>query len=457
MSFEIDTQRAFTDLFATSETAFWLDGAAEGARYSYLGSGSGPWSESLEYRVGSGVVRRRRGAVLEEIPGSIFDVLDNSLADHLVRPVHVSLPFTSGYVGFFGYEVKADCGSSNLQQSPHPDAAWVFADQLIAVDHVAKTTYLLVTAPAGAPAEPGRRWITETSARLHALSDPEAASEFSAPDDAELERLLVRDRARYLADVQKAIDALKAGESYEICLTNTAVLRAPPDPVAHFSALRRQNRASYSSFLRFGRLSIASSSPECFLQIDAGGTIGSRPIKGTVARSDDAAVDARRRAALATDPKARSENLMIVDLLRNDLGQVCEIGSVSVPGLMEVETYANVHHLVSTIRGRLRADVGPVRAVQRCFPPGSMTGAPKLRSMEIIGELENRARGPYSGALGYFGTDGAADLAVVIRTAVIGEFEMTVGAGGAIVLDSSPTEEFAEMLLKMRTPLIGAP
>jgi para-aminobenzoate synthetase len=459
LAFEIDTQRAFTDLFGRSASAFWLDGGGGRSRFSFFGSGDGPWSETLEYRVGSGVVTRRRNGTTDQLGGTIFDVLEGSLADRAARPTALPLPFTAGYVGYLGYEVKADCGSPNRDRSLHLDATWVFADQMIAVDHVAHVTYVLATAPADADPEPARRWIAETATRLRDLeSCPTPAPEYLAavlsahPD---IERVLVRDRARYLLDVQLCLEALRAGDSYEICLTNTAILPAPPDPLSYYGGMRRENLGAYSSFLRFGLLTIASSSPECFLHIDSSRIIESRPIKGTTPRSNDPLVDAQRREALANDPKARSENLMIVDLLRNDLGKVCEIGSVTVPRLMAVETYANVHHLVSTIRGYLRDGVSSVRATQQCFPPGSMTGAPKLRSMEIIGELEGRARGPYSGVLGYFSTSGAADLAVVIRTAVIDDTATSIGAGGAIVLDSSPTDEFAEMLLKMQTPLMG--
>jgi para-aminobenzoate synthetase len=457
----VDAEAAFTRRFSRAPHAFWLDSsrvAAGLSRFSFLGDGTGPLAELVRYDVSAGITRvERPGRPATLRAESVFDYLKRELARRRVADPDLPFDFAGGYVGYFGYEMKADCGAPAGHRAPTPDACWLFADRLVVVDHEERRTYLVCVAEDTPAAAAGATaWLDETAAFLLALRPVEPVATWGNPfsDGAPpVEPWLVRDRATYLADIDACRRELLAGESYEICLTNAAWLPAPTDPLGYHRTLRRLNPAPYAAFLKLGDVTVASSSPERFLKIDRDGNVETKPIKGTAPRDHRPEVDARLRDALTTDPKTRAENLMIVDLLRNDLGRVCAVGTVAVPKLMATESYATVHQLVSTVRGTLRDGVDAVDAVRSCFPGGSMTGAPKLRTLEIIDRLETEARGVYSGAIGFLGLSGAADLSIVIRTAVFVGERMHLGAGGAIVLDSDPAAEYDEMLLKTAAPM----
>lgn len=457
----VDADAAFTLLYGTSTRAFWLDSSrvAPGlSRFSFLGDASGPAAEVLTFRVGEdSVTVAPSGRVPYRERGSIFEALQGRVGRAVAGAERLPFDLNGGYVGYLGYEMKAACGSPNTHRAQTPDALWLRADRFIAIDHLARQTYVVAVAEPAAAGE-ARAWMEKTASALCGLAEsghPDEAD--TAPSEMDPARWLVRPRQQYLADIAECQRQLHAGESYEICLTNNLRLPAPDDDLAFYRRLRRLNPAPYSAFLKVGELAICSSSPERFVRVDRGRTAESKPIKGTAPRDADPVLDEKLRQSLETDAKTRAENLMIVDLLRNDLGRVCEIGSVTVPKLMATESYATVHQLVSTISGKLRADVSAIECVRACFPGGSMTGAPKLRTMEIIDSLESEARGVYSGALGYFGFTGTADLSIVIRTAVRWRSELVVGAGGAVLLDSDPLCEYDEMLLKARASLQALP
>jgi para-aminobenzoate synthetase len=458
---EVDTEAAFIALYGTRTKAFWLDSAyveAGLARFSFLGDADGPDGEVLTFRIGdSAVVVEPTAGIPYLEPGTIFDALDRRTGRHVTGTENLPFNLSGGYVGYFGYELKANVGASFVHRAATPDAMWIRASRFVAVDHAEHRTYALAVVESDA-ADSATAWLNRTVQKLQKL--PTAAAERQPPAVANIAGIsdwMVRSRPRYLADIAECQRRLRAGESYEVCLTNKARLRAPQDDLEYYQRLRRLNPAPYSALIRLGELTIFSSSPERFLRIDYQRTVESKPIKGTAPRSTDPALDEQLRSSLQNDDKTRAENLMIVDLLRNDLGRVCEIGTVTVPAFMATESYATVHQLVSTIRGVLRSDVTAVGCVRACFPGGSMTGAPKLRTMEIIDSLETEARGVYSGTLGYLGFAGTADLNIVIRTAVRWRDELTVGAGGAIVLDSNPRAEYDEMLLKAEAPLRALP
>jgi para-aminobenzoate synthetase len=454
LPFAVDAEAAFLDLYADSPDFFWLDSSRVErglSRFSFLGDASGPLSEVLTYCAAARAVNIQDADGLRVHGGGVMELLEERLRERRVENPGLPFDFNAGYVGYFGYEMKADCGASAPHRAETPDAAWIFADRLVAVDHEEGRTYVVAFHLGDeATRADARAWADATAARLPQLSAPSHPDRDGAtPVSARwIEEHLVRDPAGYEQDVEECLDQLRRGESYEICLTTK--LRAPfhEDDVAFYRRLRRANPAPYSALLRLGGVTVFSSSPERFLRIDEKRRVESKPIKGTAPRDTDSERDAQIAHDLAQDPKTRAENLMIVDLLRNDLGRICEIGSVRVERYMAVESYATVHQLVSTIAGQLNSAVSAVGAVRACFPGGSMTGAPKLRTMEIIDRLECEARGVYSGTLGYFGLAGGADLNIVIRTAVRVGDELTVGAGGAVVLDSSPRGEYEEMLLK---------
>ncbi|MET0318948.1 MAG: aminodeoxychorismate synthase component I [Rhodococcus fascians] len=456
----IDAESAFDTLYSESPRAFWLDSehVTPGIdRFSFLGDASGPLAETITYRVGSGTVQVTDShGEQSDIGGTVFDYLSERLRERAMPAPNLPFDFACGYVGWFGYELKADCDSPNRHRAETPDAAWLFVDRMIAIDHTGGETYLLALHVAGDAdsAAVSQRWLDDTTRRVAAVPDwrnPEPLVRTIDHDD--VEALLVRDRDRYLADVDACRAKLRAGESYEICLTDNAVVDAHGDPLDFYRVLRRCNPAPYAAFLRFDDIAVACASPERFLKIDRDRVVESKPIKGTAPRGSSTVEDDRLVHELVSSEKTRAENLIIVDLLRNDLGRVCEIGSVEVPALMATETYATVHQLVSTVRGRVRPELNALDCVRACFPGGSMTGAPKLRTMETTDALETQARGIYSGAIGFLGLDGTADLAIVIRTAVRVGSQWRVGAGGAIVLDSDPDDEFHEMVLKAAATL----
>ena len=251
-------------------------------------------------------------------------------------------------------------------------------------------------------------------------------------------------KEQWMRSVDRLHEYIAAGDIYQVNLTHTLAAEWPEDPALFYPRLRAASPAPYACFVRLGDTAVLSASPECFLRID-GRRIVTRPIKGTRPRRGRDAAEARELLASA---KERAELVMITDLERNDLGQVCEYGSVHVAALCELQSFAQVHHLVSTVEGRLRPEVTPVQAVRACYPGGSITGAPKKRAREIIAELEPVPRGIYTGAIGYFGRDGRAVFNIAIRTLVVRDGRATYGVGAGIVADSDPAAEYDETLHK---------
>jgi para-aminobenzoate synthetase len=462
---EAPTEPMFEALFSDADHAFWLDsGGAPSwlAQRSYMGTSAGSLRSVLEYDITEGQVRDHSAAGIQTRRASIFDALGTALQSLALDPPEgIDRGLIGGYVGYLGYECKVDCGAATVHRSDVPDAVMMLADRLIAVDHIGHRTHLLALSAGEQDEREAQQWLdrAERCAREAIERPARPATQIAAGERADRDAAepvvfaCGRGRSQYIADIQRCQAELAAGESYEVCLTDQISTSASPDPFTLYKILRARNPAPFAAYLKIGELAVVSSSPERFLSVDREGIVQARPIKGTARRSSDPEQDRELHDGLLEDEKTFAEHLMIVDLLRNDLGRVCEMDTVRVPQLRVVESYPTVHQLISTITGSLRADRTPVDCVRACFPGGSMTGAPKLRTMEIIDGIERCARGVYSGALGYFGLDGSVDLSIVIRTIVLRPGATTIGAGGAIVMQSDPEEEFEEILLKARAPM----
>jgi para-aminobenzoate synthetase len=446
-------EQIFERAFNPEPYAFWLDSSLTrepDARFSFLGGYSADQVECIRYYVHNRRLSIRRDDIEELATEDLFPYLNNRLAAARITGADVPFNFEGGFVGYFGYELKAVCGAQAAHRSQHPDCLALMATQFVAIDHLADEMYLVFIGEPNAESE-ALAWFDQIEMAIAAPAIPAPSKDDGGADI--IQFAPVHSEGQYLDNINHVMHAIGDGETYEVCLTNQITAHTSVDAFEYYKKLRRQNPAPYASFLKFPELSVACSSPERFLKIDRDGIVETKPIKGTSRRGLNQEEDNFLRCSLAEDEKSRSENLMIVDLLRNDLGRVCEVGSIHVPKLMQVETYATVHQLVTTVRGKLAECFSSVDCLQAAFPGGSMTGAPKIRTMEIINELEGRARGIYSGSIGFLSFNGCADLNIVIRTAVFSKNAVSIGVGGAIVALSDPYEEWMETLLKAKALL----
>lgn len=463
-----DPAGLFESLFGHSANAVWLDSslapegnaAAERCRFSILADDGGPFGQSVRHSSGSTQVSIGNASVRTE--GPFFRWLDGVWGRRALRgPAGYPCEFTLGWLGYLGYELKRETGGSDVT-AESPDACLLFAGRAVVLDHLERTVWLLTldTADAGDWLETARSATAAAHGYAAAPGDGDGASGVgvgaAVPGHAPLDFTARDSEVAYKSKITEAQYEIAEGNTYEVCLTTALTARLPGealDPWQAYLALRRRNPAPFASFLRFGDLTVASTSPERFLRIAADGGMRAEPIKGTRHRDADPARDALLRQELESSPKDRAENIMIVDLLRNDLSHFAVPGSVSVSRLCAIESYATVHQMVSTIDARLRPGMPRAEAVAACFPAGSMTGAPKVSTMAILDRLEGAPRGVYSGAIGYFSLNGATDLAVAIRTLVLsgragGGSGLSLGVGGAITADSSPQEEYEEIRTK---------
>ncbi len=470
----------YRDAFPAGRGGFVLDGG------DFTMLGAEPFLAFRAFRsgdrvasgaLGARVVVEERGAATRVTAQDPLEALRALLREHAVDPAVFEgrpLPLLAGAVGYFGYETGQMLERLPCAPRPQlgmPDIALFFHDWVLGRCRQTGSSFLSVlgrgptAARARAEAERTRDRLLGVLAsfeqRVRFLSDRPRPAESTSMVVPSPEASLfassrcspVVPRDEYLSKIASARSHIEAGDAFEICLTHRLEAPFAADPFALWQELRRTSPSPFAAFLDLPEGVVASSSPERFLSVDAKGAVQSRPIKGTRPRGATPEEDARLAEDLATSTKDRAENAMIVDLVRNDLGRVCRFGSVETPSLFAVEHYATVHQLVSTVTGQLDDGRDAVDVIRACFPPGSMTGAPKIEAMKILEGLEPTERGVYSGALGWIDFSGPLDLSVVIRTIVVKGGRAHLDVGGAIVADSDPVAEYDETMHKARALL----
>ncbi|WP_169307461.1 aminodeoxychorismate synthase component I [Chitiniphilus eburneus] len=457
-----DPLQVFKQEFLHAPSKFFLESSVVRpgfSRFSFMGDAAGRFGETIAYSIDDGLAVIEHGGERAVVhTPSVFELLKARLQQFRTElPADLPFAFNLGYVGLLGYELKGETIGNKAHRADTPDAVFLFATRLIAFDHAEQRCHLLHLIADEADRADAHGWFDDVAARL-------GMAGAAAPATPQGSRMTLPDVERWIADhaairhpkpayldkIQQALGEIVNGESYEVCLTNIIEFPFAESSFDLYCVMRQLTPAPHAGYFNVGDFHLVSSSPERFLSVDAQGQAEAKPIKGTRPRGRTPDEDRQQMDNLLGDEKDRAENLMIVDLLRNDLGQVCNLRSVHVPRLFDVESYSHVHQLVSTIRGQLKPGVSTVDCVRAVFPGGSMTGAPKKRTMEIIDRLEQGPRGSYSGALGWFGLCGACDFNIVIRSVTVDKGHARFGVGGAITALSDPESEFAETMVKAR-------
>jgi len=436
--------------------SFWLDSSRVGpnGRYSFMGQARR-------------IVYTQNGSAwqLDGKPGAEPQPLDASFFAEIKQPLRpvqtaddaIPLPFKGGWVGYLAYDFARQLRFPvRVAQSPYPDGLFMWVDRFVAFDHF---THQMALCGLLSPEQSNEafmswcqqvadEWQRQTHFQTFRLTEQPLYQ--SSGDGESKVPVAHQDKGAYLEAIRRVQGYLKEGESYEVCLTNEFTVPAQLDPLEVYKVLRTTNPAPYSAYLRLPETAFQCSSPECFITVDAEGTIQSEPIKGTRAKGGTPEENSRIREELLNSAKDRSELLMITDLIRNDLSMCCQMGSVQTPEPARVTEYATVLQLSSLITGKLRPDVDALDVLRLIFPGGSITGAPKYRTVAIIDELEQRSRGLYTGSIGFLSADGQAGFNIAIRTMVhdLKAKKVSFGAGGAIVAESDPLDEYHEILTK---------
>ena len=454
MALDVDSETVFGKCFRNSEYAIWLDSNRQdygSGRFSYLCTPAGTLGRIATVDIQTHCIHIETKSGRSEMSANFFEWLESDLNRFDIQSPETPFEFALGWVGYVGYEMKGDCDARNGHRSPYPDTVMAFCDRGIVIDHQEKQIHLLALAPHDNRSE-SEEWLENTSGQLSQIKNSVQDDSHDLPQTLELDSpfILRHDKKRYIELIRESQEYIRQGETYEVCLTNMATAPSSADPWIAYRMLRRSNPAPYSAFLQLGDISVLSCSPERFISISNDRIAESKPIKGTRGRSPDPVEDKKLHDELLRSEKEKAENLMIVDLVRHDLGKTAELNSVEVTKLFAIESYRTVHQMVSTIRSKIRMDASQSQCIRDAFPGGSMTGAPKIRTMQILDDLEEGARGIYSGAIGYFSLSGAVDLSIVIRTLVMAHGNVSFGVGGAITAMSDPEEEFDEIRVKAK-------
>jgi anthranilate/para-aminobenzoate synthase component I len=444
----LEPEAVFLAAFADEPYVAWLDAGADAEGGISVIAAATEGSRFATASVAEGTVSvGHPGRPSVTRAGDILDLLGASLEAYGdLAPRHPeATEFALGWIGWLGYEYGAAANGVPVSPTRVPDAAMLFVERAVVFDHAARTVELIALERDGATP-----WADDLAARLTAsvLQAPRSRLPLVGASGRRVELRWRHDDPAYLRLIGGCQESIRRGDAYQLCLTNEATAAVVVDPIEVYLRLRASSPTHHGGLLRFGDIALLSASPEQFLSITPGRRIRTKPIKGTRPRGATVSRDLDLRAELEASEKERAENVMIVDLMRNDLGRVCVVGSVEVHHLLAVESYAQVHQLVSTVEGVLADGVGPLAALAACFPAGSMTGAPKISAMRILHELERGPRGIYSGCFGYVGLDGSVDLAMVIRSIVVEPELVSIGAGGGITALSVPEEELDEVAVK---------
>jgi anthranilate synthase component I len=449
---------AFLAIAGNEPHAFLLESVERGeqiGRYTFLGA-----RPYMQLRANAGVVEIERGRRRERVEGNVFQIVKQLLRDHKPAAFPGLPPFTAGAVGYFSYDVVRqleNIGQHAKDDLHLPDCELMFFDRLLAFDHLRHQIHIVAAADVAREGplqayEHAARDIEALERKLAGGLRPALWKKAKPSRVAPLKIHAGTSREKYMRGVERCKEYIAAGDIFQVVLSQRLDFVPGVAPFDLYRALRQVNPSPYLYFLRMGKTHVVGSSPEMLVRV-TGRKLEYRPIAGTHPRGRDEAEDLRLEEQMRNDEKERAEHVMLVDLGRNDLGRVSEYGSVKVKDLMYVERYSHVMHLVSALEGKLRRDLDALDAFASCFPAGTLSGAPKVRAMQIIEELEPVRRGIYGGSVLYADFAGNLDSCIGIRTMLMQGKHAYLQAGAGIVADSDPAREFEESMNKAQALL----